>query len=213
MSCIVFTGGGTGGHIFPGIAVAEVLQKETSVSIVWIGSNNNTDSTYVHSAGIPFYGIPAGKLRRYFSFKNLIDIFKVLGGFFASIILLLRFKPDFVFSKGGFVSVPPCAAAWCLRIPVITHECDVSPGLATKINSRFAAKIFVSYQKTAAFFPAKLQKKIVYTGNPVRLRFYTADKAAGKTFIGYSGNKPIIFVQGGSLGAFQINALDRKSVV
>jgi len=83
MSCVVFTGGGTGGHIFPGIAVAEVLKKETDVSIVWIGSNNGTDQSYVCSADIPFYGIPAGKLRRYFSLENLIDVFKIIGGFFS----------------------------------------------------------------------------------------------------------------------------------
>jgi len=213
MSCIVFTGGGTGGHIFPGIAVAEVLRQETDVSIVWIGSNNNTDYTYVHTASIPFYGIPAGKLRRYFSIENLFDIFKIIGGFFASLILLLRLKPDFVFSKGGFVSVPPCTAAYCLRIPVITHECDFSPGLATKITTRFANKIFVSYAKTATFFPASVRNKITVTGNPVRMRFYTADAAAGNAFIGYTGNKPVLCIQGGSLGALQINVLVEQTIV
>lgn len=213
MSCIVFTGGGTGGHIFPGIAVAEVLQKETNVPIIWIGSNNATDQAYVRSGGITFYGIPAGKLRRYFSLKNLIDGFKIIGGFFASLVLLLRFRPDFVFSKGGFVSVPPCAAARCLKIPVITHECDFSPGLATRINARFAKRIFISYAKTAAFFPHSVQQKLIVTGNPVRLRFYTADAETGKAFIRYTGNKPILFVQGGSLGAVQINLLVEQSII
>lgn len=213
MSCIVFTGGGTGGHIFPGIAVAEVLQKETNVPIIWIGSNNATDQAYVRSGRITFYGIPAGKLRRYFSLKNLIDGFKIIGGFFASLVLLLRFRPDFVFSKGGFVSVPPCAAARCLKIPVITHECDFSPGLATRINARFAKRIFISYAKTAAFFPHSVQQKLIVTGNPVRLRFYTADAETGKAFIRYTGNKPILFVQGGSLGAVQINLLVEQSII
>lgn len=213
MSCIVFTGGGTGGHIFPGIAVAEVLQKETRVPIIWIGSNNGADRTYVRSAGIPFYGIPAGKLRRYFSIQNMLDVFKIIGGFFASLIILIRLKPDFVFSKGGFVSVPPCAAARFLHIPVITHECDFSPGLATKINTRFASGIFVSYAKTAAFFPDAVQKKITVTGNPVRMRFYSADAAAGKAFVQYTGDKPLLFVQGGSLGALQINLLIEQSIL
>ena len=213
MNRIVFTGGGTGGHIFPGIAVAEVLQKEAGISIVWIGSNNGTDYTYVHSSGIPFYGIPAGKLRRYFSLENVIDVFKIVGGFFTSLILLLRLKPDFVFSKGGFVSVPPCAAARCLKIPVITHECDFSPGLATKINTHFANQIFVSYAKTIAFFPPSVRQKITVTGNPVRMRFYTANAEAGKAFIQYTGNKPILFVQGGSLGALQINLLIEQSIL
>ena len=213
MSCIVFTGGGTGGHIFPGIAVAEVLREQNGPSIVWIGSKNNTDRLYVESAGIPFYGIPAGKLRRYISFKNIIDVFKVAAGFFSAFRLLLKLKPDFVFSKGGFVSVPPCAAARCLRIPVITHECDFSPGLATKLNTRFADKIFVSYSKTIAFFPPAVQKKIICTGNPVRMKFYNADKAAGKAFIGYTGEKPILFIQGGSLGALQINTLVEQTIL
>ena len=213
MSCVIFTGGGTGGHIFPGIAVAEVLKKEAGIPIIWIGSNNGTDRSYVCSADIPFYGIPAGKLRRYFSLENLIDVFKIIGGFFASLIILLRLKPCFVFSKGGFVSVPPCVAARCLRIPVITHECDFSPGLATKINTRFAHQVFVSYAKTAAFFPAAVQQKIVVTGNPVRMRFYTANAEVGKTCIQYTGDKPILFIQGGSLGALQINVLVEQTIL
>ena len=212
MNRIVFTGGGTGGHIFPGIAVAEVLQQERHIALFWIGSNNGTDQSYVRSAGIPFYGIPAGKLRRYFSFQNLVDVFKIIGGFFASLIILLKLKPDCLFSKGGFVSVPPCAAARLLKIPVITHECDFSPGLATKINTRFASRIFVSYAKTASFFPAALQKKITVTGNPVRMQFYAANPEAGKAFIQYSGDKPILFVQGGSLGALQINLLIEQTI-
>ena len=213
MSRVIFTGGGTGGHIFPGIAVAEVLKKETDISIVWIGSNNGADQSYVCSAGIPFYGIPAGKLRRYFSLENFIDVFKIIGGFFASLIILLRLKPCFVFSKGGFVSVPPCLAARCLKIPVITHECDFSPGLATKINTRFADQIFVSYTKTVDFFPAPVQRNIVVTGNPVRMRFYEADADAGKTFIQYTGDKPILFIQGGSLGALSINILVEQTIL
>ena len=213
MSCVVFTGGGTGGHIFPGIAVAEVFKKETGIPIIWIGSNNGTDRAYVYSASIPFYGIPAGKLRRYFSLENLIDVFKIIGGFFASLIILLRLKPKFVFSKGGFVSVPPCAAARFLKIPVITHECDFSPGLATKINSRFADQIFVSYTKTTVFFPNAVQRKIVVTGNPVRMHFYEADANVGKAFIQYTGDRPILFIQGGSLGALQINVLVEQTIL
>ncbi len=212
MSCVVFTGGGTGGHIFPGIAVAEVFRAETNIPILWIGSKNKTDCTYVQAAGIPFYGIPSGKLRRYFSFQNFIDLFKVAAGFIVSFVLFLRLKPLFVFSKGGFVSVPPCIAAWWLRIPVITHECDVSPGLATRINTRFAQTVLLSYPETAAFFSSKLKKKTHCTGNPVRLAFYNGNSSVGKTFIGYTGEKPVLFIQGGSLGAQQINTLVEKTI-
>lgn len=213
MSCVVFTGGGTGGHIFPGIAVADVFKAETNVPVLWIGSKNKSDRTYVETAGIPFYAIPSGKLRRYVSIQNILDVFKVLAGCCAALVLLLRLKPTFVFSKGGFVSVPSCFAAWCLRIPVITHECDISPGLATKINARFAKKIITSYETTASYFPARIQGKIQCMGNPVRLAFYTANAEQGKKHIGYKGSKPILFVQGGSLGAQQINTLIEHSIL
>ncbi len=213
MSCVVFTGGGTGGHIFPGIAVTEIFQKETNLDLLWVGSKNKTDAAYVEAAGIAFKGIPSGKLRRYFSFQNFIDIFKVAAGFFVSLALFIRLKPLFVFSKGGFVSVPPCIAAWCLRIPVITHECDISPGLATKINTRFADTVLVSYPETAAFFPSNTKEKIQCTGNPVRQAFYTANPDEGKTFIKYAGTKPVLFIQGGSLGAVQINKIIEETIV
>lgn len=212
MDYVVFTGGGTGGHILPGIAVAEVLNSTTDYKIVWIGSSKGVDRDIVLSSGLDFLGIPAGKLRRYFSFQNLVDVFKVLGGFIKSFFILLKLKPKFLFSKGGFVSVPPCAAAKILKIPIITHECDFSPGLATKLNSKFAKAILVSYQKTADFFPHPLRRKIIYTGNPVRLSFYNADAEKGRIFLEVKNNKPILLILGGSLGAKQINDLVSDSI-
>ncbi|MCL2602525.1 MAG: glycosyltransferase, partial [Treponema sp.] len=146
MVTIAFTGGGTGGHIYPGLAVISRLKSLLPVRVFWIGSNAGMDRGIVESAGIEFFGIPSGKLRRYASLQNIGDIVKVGLGFLAARRILKREKPVLLFSKGGFVSVPPCAAAASLGIPVFTHESDASPGLATRINSRFAQRIFVPYQ-------------------------------------------------------------------
>lgn len=216
MSCVVFTGGGSGGHIFPGLAVAEVLASKISVEIYWLGNSKGVDKTIVESAltipALKFIGIPAGKLRRYFSLNNFIDVFKVLAGFVKSFFILLKLKPYFVFSKGGFVSVPPCAAAKLLKIPVITHECDFSPGLATKLNAKFATKVLVSYPQTIQMLPKIIQEKTICTGNPVRTQFYSANAENGKAFINSKSSKPILLVLGGSLGAKQINDLIFESL-
>lgn len=208
MDKIVFTGGGTGGHIFPGLAVVDELKKLTDSGIVWIGASKGIDREIVEGHGVKFYGIPSGKLRRYFDFRNFTDFFGILAGFFAALVILLKVRPKIVFSKGGFVSVPPCMAARILGIPLITHECDYSPGLATRINARFATDIYVSCKDTAAFFPEKFRGKVTVTGNPVRPAFYSGDAVRGREFLGCSGNSlPILFVQGGSLGARQVNDL------
>ncbi|NLM01198.1 MAG: undecaprenyldiphospho-muramoylpentapeptide beta-N-acetylglucosaminyltransferase [Treponema sp.] len=222
MKTFVFTGGGTGGHIYPGVAVVEemrtILKKKNITrhfQFIWIGSNNGSDKNIVEKSGSidKFYGIPSGKFRRYFSFKNLFDIFKIIFGFFSAFFLLLKIKPDFLFSKGGFVSVPPCVAAKLLKIPVYTHECDFSPGLATKINKIFATKIMLSYEDTKKFFDVSFNNKIIVTGNPVRSAFFNANAEAGKNFLQIASlsekkkKLPILLVIGGSLGSRQINNL------
>ncbi len=221
---IVFAGGGTGGHIYPGLAVVAELRKKLEsngitkekYSVIWIGSKNGMDKDIVEKDGSvdKFIGISCGKLRRYFSFKNLIDLFKIAAGFISSFFILLKLKPVMLFSKGGFVSVPPCYASKALKIPVFTHECDFSPGLATRLNSRCATKILVSFEKTKAFFSGEKAQKVVVSGNPVRPVFYEADPAKGLKFLGLESNgeagaheKPILLVLGGSLGAVQINNL------
>ena len=220
-----FTGGGTGGHIYPGLAVADALRSIckkncVKIKICWIGNNSGMDKNIVEknvcadgikSADV-FYGIPSGKLRRYFSIRNFFDLFKILGGCIASFFILLKIKPAFLFSKGGFVSVPPCFAAKLLGIPILTHECDFTPGLATKLNSRFADKILISYKETAGYLNQSAKSKAVVTGNPVRPVFYCASAERGRNFIGISGEKPVLLVIGGSLGARQINELVEKNL-
>jgi len=215
---IAFTGGGTGGHIYPGLAVAAQLKKlfpKGEIRVFWIGSSGGMDRSLVESSGIEFFGVPSGKLRRYFSFKNFIDIFKILAGYVASRKILKKQKARLLFSKGGFVSVPPCAAACGLKIPVFTHESDYSPGLATKINIRFisgSGRIFTAYEDTARFLPKKKRELVTVCGNPVREDFRTADPAKGREFLGVNKNERILLVLGGSQGAKEINDLIRASM-
>ncbi|MCR5046623.1 MAG: undecaprenyldiphospho-muramoylpentapeptide beta-N-acetylglucosaminyltransferase [Treponema sp.] len=223
---VAFTGGGTGGHIYPGLAVADSLRQKfldagKEVKIIWIGSLLKMDNEIVQKAAgqdgrasvDKFYGIPSGKLRRYFSFKNFIDLFKVFFGFVCAFFILLKTRPSFLFSKGGFVSVPPCVAAKLLGIKVYTHECDFTPGLATRINSRFATKVLLSYDETREFFTSGVTSKFLVTGNPIRPVFYTAEKKRGLEFLGIEKkSKPLLLVMGGSLGAAQINELLWKNL-
>jgi len=216
---IAFTGGGTGGHIYPGLAVAEGLKTRLAgreYRLFWIGSNAGMDRSIVEGAGLEFFGIPAGKLRRYFTLKTIPDIFRVAAGFCAARRVLKKQKVDILFSKGGFVSVPPCAAAASLGIPVFTHESDFSPGLATRLNLRFVrrtgGRVFVSYADTAAFMPAALRDRITVSGNPVRPVFRAADPAQGRAFLGLGTQERILLVLGGSQGAREVNALIRASL-
>ena len=218
---ICFTGGGTGGHIYPGLAVLDELRvkfQENNISLytIWIGCSKGMDKNIVSKAKDmknqpcvnKFYGIPSGKLRRYFSLKNISDIFKIIGGFFTSLIIMVKEKPAVLFSKGGFVSVPPCLAAKILKIPVYTHECDFTLGLANKINLKSASKMFVSYEETKNLLSQNDKKKVIVSGNPVRPVFYNADIQQGFNFLGIKNkSKPILLVVGGSSGARQINQL------
>ncbi|MDR0497846.1 MAG: UDP-N-acetylglucosamine--N-acetylmuramyl-(pentapeptide) pyrophosphoryl-undecaprenol N-acetylglucosamine transferase [Treponema sp.] len=212
MVSIAFTGGGTGGHIYPGLAVASWIQKTFLCRIFWIGSGAGMDRAIVESTGVEFFGIPSGKLRRYFSLHNFLDVFKILAGVTAAWRILKRERPVLLFSKGGFVSVPPCAAAKFLKIPVFAHESDYSPGLATRINTRFAGKIFVPYSESAAFFPPAVRERICVSGNPIRSEFSEADPSKGRSFLSLGDDERILLVLGGSLGSREINALVRASL-
>lgn len=226
---ICFTGGGTGGHIYPGLAVADELkalaaENNKELKINWIGCSKGMDRNIVEKACGPdgkatvdkFFGIPSGKLRRYFSLKNFSDLFRIAGGFFAALHILRRERPSLLFSKGGFVSVPPCLAARILHIPVYTHECDFTLGLANRLNFKSADCMFVSYEETKNRLGAADQARVLVTGNPVRPVFYNTDPGRGRDFLGLtekkadsksSGEKPLLLVLGGSSGAKQINEL------
>ncbi len=205
---VVFTGGGTAGHIYPGLAVIEAMRSRGfGGRVIWLGSGKASDRAAVESAGVEFRAIPSGKLRRNLSFENLVDMIRVLKGYVAARRILRELGPDLVFSKGGYVSVPPCRAAAGLGIPVFTHESDLTPGLATRLNSRFAELILTSYAASATHFPADLRSRIVCVGNPVRAAFRRAEPARGRAFAGAPENLPIVLFGGGSQGARQINEI------
>ena len=221
---IVITGGGTAGHIYPGIAVADEIQllnTNKDLKIFWIGCSKGMDKSIVEksmeiknqngfSTIYKFIGIPSGKLRRYFSIKNFFDLFNIFFGFVKAFFVLLKIKPAALFSKGGFVSVPPCIAAKLLCIPVYIHECDFTLGLANRINCKSAKTIFVSYEDTKNKMASVYKNKTTTTGNPIRPAFYSSNKENGLNYLGISkqeNSKPILLVLGGSLGAKQINSL------
>lgn len=204
---VAFTGGGTGGHIYPGLAVAAELRASFEGRIVWLGSRKDSDRRAVEAAGIEYVALPAGKLRRELSLENLVDGFRVVAGYFAAKRILRELKPMLLFSKGGYVSVPPCRAAAALGIPVFTHESDLSPGLATRLNAAKAEKVLVAWEETKAAFPAALRSKVEVVGNPMRAAMVEGDAERGRAALGVPRDMPIVLAMGGSQGAVQVNRM------
>ena len=203
---IVLTGGGTAGHATPNIALLPAL-KEAGYSICYVGSYTGIEKTLVEEQGIPYYGISSGKLRRYRNIKNLSDPFRVIAGFNQSLSLLRKLKPNIVFSKGGYVSVPVVLAAHLLHIPVISHESDMTPGLANRISMRSAVKICCNFPETVKLLPAD---KAVLTGTPIRKELLNGNRIAGLDFCGFTAEKPVLLVVGGSTGAVHVNEAIRS---
>ena len=204
---IVLVGGGTGGHFYPLIAVAEKLSEAAaaegrSLGLTYLGPDPYNLSVLTEH-GIAFSRIPAGKRRRYFSLLNFLDPFKTLLGFFVALGKLYALYPDVIFSKGGFTSVPVVLAGWFLRIPIVIHESDSRPGAANKLAARFARYIAVSFDEVAASFP---EAKTALIGIPLRTTFTEPAENALAT-LGLPTDRPLLFVTGGSLGAERINNL------
>lgn len=203
---VVLTGGGTAGHITPNFALVPAL-KEAGARVCYIGLKDGMEAKLVAEEGLPFYGISGGKLRRNFSWKNVSDLGRIALGFFQSIGTLLRVRPQVVFSKGGFVTAPVVWAAWCLRIPVVLHESDLTPGLANRLSLPFAKRVAYAFKETGQYLPAK---KSVYTGLPIRASVLAGDRAAGLLACGFDGHKPMLFITGGSQGARSVNGLIQR---
>jgi UDP-N-acetylglucosamine--N-acetylmuramyl-(pentapeptide) pyrophosphoryl-undecaprenol N-acetylglucosamine transferase len=199
---ILFTGGGSAGHVTPNLALIEKFQKE-NWEIAYIGSETGIEKELITKLGVPYYHITTGKLRRYFSLQNFIDPFKVLYGIFQAMVLCFKLKPSIVFSKGGFVSLPVVVGAWLLRIPVIIHESDLTIGLTNKLCFPLATKICVTFPETINQVANK--NKGLVTGTPIRKKFFTADADAGRLKCELTSDKKTILVFGGSLGAEKIN--------
>jgi UDP-N-acetylglucosamine--N-acetylmuramyl-(pentapeptide) pyrophosphoryl-undecaprenol N-acetylglucosamine transferase len=201
MKTIVMTGGGTAGHVTPNLALAPLL-KEKGYDIYYIGSYNGIEKKLVENAGITYYGISSGKLRRYHDWKNFTDPFRVIKGFSEANQLMKHLKPDVVFSKGGFVSVPVVMAAARQKIPAIIHESDMTPGLANKLAIPFATKVCCNFPETLEYLP---KGKAVHTGSPIRKELFSGNRERGLEFAGFNNEKPVILIMGGSIGSRFIN--------
>ena len=206
MKRIILTGGGTAGHVTPNIALLPRL-KELGYDIQYIGSYEGIEKKLIEEMQIPYYGISSGKLRRYFDLKNFSDPFKVLKGYAEARKLMKKLKPDIVFSKGGFVSVPVVMAAHRAHIPVICHESDMTPGLANKLTAPFATKICCNFPETVKYLP---DGKAVLTGSPIRQELRSGDPEAARRFCGFTSDKPVLMVIGGSLGSANVNNAVRE---
>ena len=201
MKHIVLTGGGTAGHVTPNIALIPKL-KEAGYKISYIGSYDGMERKLIEDLGIPYYGISSGKLRRYFDPKNFSDPFRVVKGYFEAKKLLKKLKPNVVFSKGGFVSVPVVLAAKACKVPALIHESDMTPGLANKLCIPSAATVCCNFPETVKCLP---ENKAVLTGTPIRQELLSGDAREGLKFCGFNAAKPVILVIGGSLGSVAVN--------
>ena len=201
MKRIILTGGGTAGHVTPNIALLPRLQ-ELGYDIQYIGSYEGIEKELIEPFNIPYHGISSGKLRRYFSPKNFSDPFRVLKGFSEANKLIRSLKPDVIFSKGGFVSVPVVLAGKKNKVPVVIHESDMTPGLANRISFPAATKVCCNFPETLDSLP---KEKAVLTGSPIRQELLSGNKIAAMDLCGFSADKPVILVIGGSLGSVVVN--------
>ena len=206
MKRIILTGGGTAGHVTPNIALLPRL-KELNYDIHYIGSYNGIEKELIEQLGIPYHGISSGKLRRYFSLRNFTDPFRVLKGFREAYRLIKLLKPDVIFSKGGFVSVPVVFAGKKCKVPTIIHESDMTPGLANKLSIPSATKVCCNFPETVELLPAS---KAVLTGSPIRQELLSGDRQHALDFTGLIDGKPVILIIGGSLGAVAVNEAVRR---
>ena len=206
MKRIILTGGGTAGHVTPNMALVPTL-KERGYDIQYIGSYDGMEKKLIEDMGIPYHGIATGKLRRYFDLRNFSDPFRVIKGFNEAKKLMKELKPDVVFSKGGFVSVPVVLAASAKKIPCIIHESDMTPGLANKISIPKASKVCCNFAETMENLPAG---KAVVTGTPIRQELFAGDAVKAMTFCGFTEVRPTLLVIGGSSGSVRVNEAIRS---
>lgn len=206
---IVLTGGGSTGHVSVNLALIPLL-KENGWDIHYIGSKTGIEKELVENIdGVKYHSISTGKLRRYFSFENFLDIFRIIGGVFQSIYKIFKIKPNIVFSKGGFVSVPVILGGWMNRIPVISHESDLTPGLANRLVQPFVKLIFTTFPETSSYIKSG---KGVFLGPVIRDGLKNGNAAGGKKWLGIKNDKATLLVMGGSLGAEYLNNLVRDNL-
>ncbi|CDM68714.1 UDP-N-acetylglucosamine-N-acetylmuramyl-(pentapeptide) pyrophosphoryl-undecaprenol N-acetylglucosamine transferase [Clostridium bornimense] len=205
---ILMTGGGTGGHVIPNLALIPRLQQE-DFDIFYIGSINGIERKLIEETGIKYHPISSGKLRRYFDIKNFTDPFKVVKGLSQAFFIIKKEKPDVVFSKGGFVAVPVVIAASMLKIPVVAHESDITPGLANKLSQPYVSKLCVTFPESIKYVK---DNKGVVTGTPIREELFKGNAEKALKFLNFTGKKPVILIMGGSLGSKVINESIRNNL-
>jgi UDP-N-acetylglucosamine--N-acetylmuramyl-(pentapeptide) pyrophosphoryl-undecaprenol N-acetylglucosamine transferase len=202
MKRIVLTGGGTAGHVTPHMSLIPRLMA-AGYDIHYIGTEKGIEHTLIAAIpGITYHVVKSGKLRRYFSVQNFTDPFRVIHGAFTAVSLMRKLKPDVCFSKGGFVSVPVVVGAWLMRVPTVCHESDITPGLANRISSVFVDRVATTFAECAA----ALGKKATMTGTPLRPQLFAGSRERGLALAGFTGQKPVLLMTGGSLGAQSVNA-------
>ncbi|NTW27614.1 MAG: undecaprenyldiphospho-muramoylpentapeptide beta-N-acetylglucosaminyltransferase [Candidatus Moranbacteria bacterium] len=201
---IILTGGGTGGHLTPLVAVAEKLKAKlgSEANILYVGSGAEMEKQIMAENGIATKFVISGKLRRYFSLQNFVDFFKVPIGFVQSLWLLLVFMPDAIFSKGGYVAVPIVLAAWIYRIPIMIHESDSAPGLANQFLAKFANRIAIAYPTAEEYFP---KERTALVGNPIRFQITEGDPRMLRQELGFTESRKTLLILGGSQGSKIIN--------
>lgn len=208
MKKILLTGGGTAGHVTPNIALIPSLKK-LNYEIRYIGSYDGIEKKLIEEMGIPYTGISSGKLRRYMSLKNFSDPFRVIKGYGEAKKMVKEYRPDVLFSKGGFVSVPVVLACKKYKVPIIIHESDMTPGLANKISIPYATTICHNFPETAKHLP---EGKALLTGSPIREELMQGNRGRGLALCGFTTDKPVIMVTGGSLGAVALNNAVRAAL-
>lgn len=207
---IIFTGGGSAGHVTPSIPLISAF-KLKEAAVFYVGSKQGIERTLIKPLNIPYYPITAGKLRRYWTWKNLLTPFQLLLGVGQGFLLCRRLKPNIIFSKGGFVALPIVIAARLNGIPVVIHESDLSPGLANRLSFPFAKLICITFSATAQFF--KNESKVLLTGMPIREFLYHGNPEKGLKLCGFPDNKkPVLLIMAGGLGSMAINDAIRRLV-
>ena len=201
MKKIVLTGGGTAGHVTPNIAIIPRLQ-EMGYEVSYIGTYDGIEKKLIEDIGIPYYGISSGKLRRYFSWKNFSDPIRVMKGYEEAKKLMKKLAPDVIFSKGGFVTVPVVYAASRRHIPIVIHECDMTPGLANKLALPKASRVCCNFPETAKDFPEGVA---TVTGTPIRPELFSGNAEEAFKYCGFTDKKPTVLVVGGSTGSASVN--------
>lgn len=207
----LFTGGGSVGHVSTNMALIPLF-LENNWEVVYVGSHSGIERELISQIdGVMYFPISVGKFRRYFSWQNLFDFFKIVVGIFQAFFVIRRNNVNVIFSKGGFVSFPVILGGWLNGVPIIMHESDLTPGLANRLSVPFSSKIFTTFKETEEYISLR-PEKVRCVGPVIRESLRNGDVARGRSYCGFSSNKPILLVMGGSLGAKTINLAVRSNL-